>query len=68
MLEHLHFRFEPPTEVLPLIPLEVALAILVWWVISDIGLPRREKSPLLPFVIEGYLAISVVIGLGLLVR
>jgi hypothetical protein len=62
------FHFEPPTEVLPLLPLEVALAILVWWVISDIGLPRREKSPTLPYVIHGYLAVSIIIGLELAAR
>lgn len=62
------FHFEPPTEVLPLLPLEAALAILIWWVISDIGLPQRKKSPTLPYVIHGYLAVSTIVGLELVLR
>lgn len=62
------FHFEPPTEVLPLLPLEAALAILIWWVISDIDLRECEKSPTLPYVIQGYLAVSTIVGLELVLR
>jgi hypothetical protein len=61
---HIHI----PDAALPILPLEAALAILIWWVISDIGLPEREKGKELPYVILGYVAVSIFIGAASLHR